>query len=127
MKKNHPLSPHLQIYSWHISSLVSISHRITGIINIIGLIVICAWIIFLFSGENNYEFMKIFFQSFVGKFFVFGLMWSYSFHTLSGIRHLIWDLGFGYELYISKFSGLIVILGSFFMTIFLFLIGTNLL
>ena len=71
--------------------------------------------------------MKIFFQSFVGKFFVFGLMWSYSFHTLSGIRHLIWDLGFGYELNISKFSGLIVILGSFFMTIFLFLIGTNLL
>ena len=127
MKKNHPLSPHLQIYGWHISSLVSISHRITGIINIIGLIIICSWIIFLFLGENDYEVIKIFFQSFVGKFFVLGLTWSYSFHTLSGIRHLIWDLGFGYELNISKFSGLIVILGSFFMTIFLFLIGTNLL
>ena len=96
--KNNPLSPHLQIYRWQISSLISISHRITGIINVIGLVIICIWIGLLFAGESNYELINIFFQSYFGKLFVMGFVWSYSFHLLSGIRHFIWDLGYGYEI-----------------------------
>ena len=55
MKNNNPISPHIQIYNWHISSLVSISHRITGIINIVGITLICFWVIYLLSGASSYE------------------------------------------------------------------------
>ena len=123
MENKNPLSPHIQIYRWHISSLVSISHRITGIINIAAITVICFWIASLLLGETSYEFTKIFLNSIFGKFVILGLTWSFSFQILSEIRHLIWDFGFGYDLNITKISGLIVILGSFLLTILIFLLG----
>jgi len=70
MENKNPLSPHIQIYRWHISSLISISHRITGIVNIIALIFICFWIALLLLGEQNYEYINFFFQSFFGKFLI---------------------------------------------------------
>ena len=88
---NNPLSPHIQIYSWHISSLVSISHRITGIINIAAITLICFWITFFLLGETNYEVLKIFLKSFFGKFLIIGITWSFSFQILSELRHLIID------------------------------------
>ena len=123
MENNNPLSPHIQIYRWHISSLVSISHRITGIINIAAITIICFWIASLLLGENSYEFTKVFLKSILGKFIILGLTWSFSFQILSEIRHLIMDLGYGFELKVSKITGLIVIIGSFFLTILIYLIG----
>ena len=123
MENNNPLSPHIQIYRWHISSLVSISHRITGIINIIAITIICIWIASLLLGESSYEFTKIFLNSILGKFIILGLTWSFSFQILSEIRHLIMDLGYAFELKATKISGLIVIIGSFFLTILIYLIG----
>ena len=124
MDNNNPLSPHIQIYSWHISSLVSISHRITGIINILVITLICFWVAFLLLGENNYEIVKIFLQSFFGKFLAIGIIWSFSFQILAEIRHLLMDLGYGFELKISKILGLIVIFGSFILTILIYLLGS---
>ena len=124
MENNNPLSPHIQIYSWHISSLVSISHRITGIINILVITLICFWVAFLLLGENNYEIVKIFLQSFFGKFLAIGIIWSFSFQILAEIRHLLMDLGYGFELKISKILGLIVIFGSFILTILIYLLGS---
>ena len=124
MENNNPLSPHIQIYSWHISSLVSISHRITGIINILFITLICLWVTSLLLGENNYEIIKLFLQSFFGKFLAIGIIWSFSFQILAEIRHLIMDLGYGFELKISKISGLIVIFGSFILTILIYLLGS---
>ena len=123
MENNNPLSPHIQIYRWHISSLVSISHRITGIINIAAITVICFWIASLLLGENSYEFTKIFFNSIFGKFIIIGLTWSFSFQILSEIRHLIMDLGYFFELRATKITGLIVIIGSFIMTVLIYLAG----
>ena len=123
MENNNPLSPHIQIYRWHISSLVSISHIITGIINIVAITIICFWIASLLLGENSYEFTKIFLNSILGKFIILGLTWSFSFQILSEIRHLIMDLGYGFELRATKITGLIVIIGSFVMTILVYLIG----
>ena len=94
MDNNNPLSPHIQIYRWHISSLVSISHRITGIVNVSAITIIC-------------------------------LTWSFSFQVLSEIRHLIMDLGYGFELRTTKITGLIVIFGSIFLTILFYLLGRN--
>ena len=125
MENKEPLSPHIQIYRWHISSLVSITHRITGIINIIVITLICFWVSFLLLGENNYEMIEFFLNSLVGKFIILSLTWSFSFQILSEIRHLIMDLGYGFELQTTKITGLLVIFGSIILTIIFYLIGKN--
>ena len=125
MENKAPLSPHIQIYKWHISSLVSISHRITGIINIIAISFICLLASLLVFGESNYEFINLFLSSLIGKFFILGLTWSFSFQILSEIRHLIMDLGYGFELKTTKITGLLVIFGSIILTIAFYLIGKN--
>jgi succinate dehydrogenase / fumarate reductase, cytochrome b subunit len=123
MNNNNPLSPHIQVYRWHISSLISISHRITGIINILAITIICFWVLFLLFGETSYEFVKLFLQSIFGKFMILGLTWSFSFQILSEIRHLIMDLGYGFELKTIKITGLLVIFGSFIFTILIYLLA----
>ena len=125
MENKNPLSPHLQIYRWHVSSLVSISHRITGIINYVALIFICIWASLLFFGEANYSLIKYLLNSIIGKFIILGLTWSFSFQILSEIRHLIMDMGYGFELKMTKISGLLVIFGSIFLTIIIFILGKN--
>ena len=77
MENKNPLSPHIQIYRWHISSLVSISHRITGIINIIAITFICLWVSLLSLGESNYEMINLFLNSLIGKFIILGITWSF--------------------------------------------------
>jgi len=123
MNKENPLSPHIQIYSWNISSLISISHRVVGVVNIVILTLICLWIALLLLGEANYEYIKFFLQSFFGKFLIVGIIWSFTFQILSEIRHLFWDFGYGFELITSKITGLLVIFGSFALTILIYLIG----
>jgi|TARA_B110000003_G_C16324308_1_gene408111 succinate dehydrogenase / fumarate reductase, cytochrome b subunit len=123
MENNNPLSPHIQIYRWHVSSLVSISHRITGIINIIAITIICVWVASLMLGETSYELTKIFLQSILGKFLILSLTWSFSFQILSEIRHLFMDLGYGFELKTTKLTGLLVIFGSFILTVLIYLLG----
>ncbi len=126
MENKKPLSPHIQIYRWHISSLVSISHRITGIINIIGITFICLWASLLLLGDSNYLVINSFLNSLIGKFLILGLTWSFSFQALSEIRHLIMDLGYGFELQTTKLTGLLVIFGSLVLTVTFYLIGKNL-
>ena len=125
MKNKNPLSPHIQIYRWHISSLVSISHRITGIINIVVITLICLWASLLFLGESKYETINLLLNSLLGKFIILSITWSFSFQILSEIRHLFMDLGYGFELKTTKITGLIVILGSIILTIVFYLIGKN--
>ena len=96
MENKNPLSPHLQIYRWHISSLVSISHRVTGIINFVAVIFICFWASLLIFGEANYVPINNFLDSIFGKFIILGFTWSFSFQMLSEIRHLIMDMGYGF-------------------------------
>jgi len=123
MQNKEPLSPHIQIYKWHISSLVSISHRITGIINIVAITFICLVASLLILGESNYEMIDFFMSSLLGKFVILGITWSFSFQILSEIRHLIMDLGYGFEIKTTNITGLIVIFGSVVLTVFFYLIG----
>ena len=122
----NPLSPHLQIYRWQVSSLVSITHRITGILNLLGLIFICIWISSVGISENFFEYFSIFLKSFIGKFILIGFTWSISYHLLSGVRHLFWDLGYGYEIKTANISGIVVVVSSLFLTVLLWLIGRGL-
>ena len=125
MEDKKPLSPHIQIYRWHISSLVSISHRITGIINIIAITFVCFWSGWLILGEENYTLINFFLNSIFGNFVVLGIVWSFSFQVLSEIRHLIMDMGYGFELQTTRITGLLVIFGSFLLTVAFYLIGRN--
>ena len=123
MDNNNPLSPHIQVYRWHVSSLVSISHRITGIINIIIITLICFWVALLLLGNTNYDLIQKFFETYLGKFFIVGTIWSFSFQALCEIRHLFWDLGYGFEIKTSNITGLLVIFGSVVLTILI--LGIN--
>ena len=125
MQNNNPLSPHLQIYRWHISSLLSITHRVVGVINFFALMAICFWAISLFFGENFYRSFEIVLNTFFGKFLIISLCWTFSFQILNEIRHLVWDAGFGFDLKVAKISGVIILIGSFILTILFYLVGRN--
>ena len=120
-----PLSPHLQIYKWQISSLLSITHRIVGVVNFFAIILICFWSLSLLLGGENYEIIYKFFNSFFGKFISISLCWTFSFHILNELRHLFWDLGYGFDLKISKITGVLALVGSFILTILFYLIGNS--
>ncbi len=122
---SNPLSPHLEIYKWQISSLLSIAHRIVGVINILAITLICIWTLSLLVGENSYEITQLFLRSFFGKFIIVFLCWTFSFHILNEIRHLIWDMGYGFDLKVTKITGVLAFLGSFVLTILFYLIGKN--
>jgi len=121
--KNNPISPHLQIYKWQISSLLSIAHRIVGVINILAIIAICIWSLLLLLGSESYYSINSFLNNFFGKFIVISLCWTFSFHILNELRHLIWDLGYGFDLKISKITGVLTLIGSFVFTILFYLLG----
>ena len=121
----NPLSPHLQIYKWQISSLLSITHRIVGVINFFAITLICFWSLFLLLGGESYEIIHMLLNSFFGKFIAISLCWTFSFHILNELRHLFWDLGYGFDLKISKITGVLALVGSFILTIVFYLIGNN--
>ena len=125
MENNNPLSPHLQIYKWQISSLLSITHRIVGVINFFAIILICLWAGFIILGQDNYSNINIILNSIFGKFLAISLCWTFSFHILNEVRHLFWDAGYGFDLKIAKITGVLALLGSFVLTILFYVLGRN--
>ena len=125
MENNNPLSPHLQIYKWQISSLLSITHRIVGVINFFAIILICLWAGFIILGQDNYSNINIILNSSFGKFLAISLCWTFSFHILNEVRHLFWDAGYGFDLKIAKITGVLAFLGSFVLTILFYVLGRN--
>ena len=120
MKKiNRPLSPHLTIYKPQITSVMSISHRIAGIFQSFGLVVFFLLIYTIYLGENVYYLSDFVLDSILGK--VFFLMYTFSlfYHLLNGIRHLLWDFGFGFNSSNVTYSGYVIILLAFFSNILL--------
>ena len=105
--------------------MLSITHRIVGVINFFAITLICLWSISLLLGQSSYQVVQVFFNTVLGKFVVISLCWTFSFHILNEIRHLIWDAGFGFELKIAKITGIIAFFGSFILTISFYLIGRN--
>ena len=122
--EKNPLTPHLQIYKWQISSLLSITHRITGVINAVSISIIFIWILFVIKNE------RILFDNLLiclfGKFVSISLCWTFSFHILNEIRHLIWDAGFGFDPKISKITGYATLILSFLFATIIYLLGVNL-
>ncbi len=95
-KIDRPLSPHLQTYRWTLTMALSIVHRITGVALYAGTLLLVWWLIAAASGPAAYSYVLAFSTSFVGKLIVFGFTWALFHHALSGVRHLVWDLGYGF-------------------------------
>ena len=125
MENNNPLSPHLQIYKWQISSLLSITHRIVGVINFFAIVLICLWAILVVFGQSNYLNINTILNSSFGKFLIISLCWTFSFHILNELRHLFWDAGFGFDLKVAKITGILTLIGSFVLTIIFYILGRN--
>jgi succinate dehydrogenase cytochrome b subunit len=92
-----PLSPHAQIYRWTLTMALSIVHRITGVALYFGTLLLVWWLIAAASGPTAYAHVQAFTGSFIGRLIAFGYTWALLHHLLSGIRHLIWDLGYGFK------------------------------
>ena len=125
MENKNPLSPHLQIYRWQISSLLSITHRIVGVVNFFIIILICLWTMLLIFDQSYYSTIYIILNSSFGKFLAISLCWTFSFHILNELRHLFWDAGYGFDSRVAKITGILVFFGSFALTILFYLLGRS--
>jgi len=92
-----PLSPHLQVWRWHVTMLSSIMHRVTGSASVAGIIAIAAWLVCLALGRETYTLFLTYAASRLGLLVWFGLSLAGFVHLTGGLRHLIWDLGFGFQ------------------------------
>ena len=116
MKNLRPLSPHIQIYRPEMTSTLSITHRLTGVALSVGLLMIIYALYSLAAGADQYLQLKSFFNHWIGKTLLLGWSFSFFYHLINGVRHLIWDIGYGYEKKTMHASGWGVILLSLAIT-----------
>lgn len=112
-----PLSPHLQIYKPQITSVLSILHRATGVAAGVGSLLLTWWLIALAAGPDSFAVVQDFVGSVVGIIILIGFSWALFYHLCNGIRHLTWDLGWGFELSQVTISGWAVVIASVVLTI----------
>ena len=111
-----PLSPHLSIYRWPVTMTVSILHRATGLVLSAGFIAFCAWLFDAAAGADSYETFMSYADSLIGKLFLVAVSFSFFLHFANGIRHLVWDVGHGFEIKTANASAWFVIVFAVFMT-----------
>ena len=92
-----PLSPHLQVYRWSWTMAMSIFHRVTGSALYLGTILLTLWLLAAATSTSAYDSMQGFFGSIPGRLILFGYTWALMHHMLGGVRHLVWDFGYGME------------------------------
>jgi succinate dehydrogenase cytochrome b subunit len=107
-----PLSPHLQIYRWQLTSVLSILHRLTGVALAVGTLLLVYWIIATAAGPAAFATAQEFIGSIVGRLLLFGWTLALFYHLANGIRHLLWDAGKGFELRTAYASGWAVVIGA---------------
>ena len=120
---NRPLSPHLQIYRPQITSVLSILHRMTGVGMALGAVLVVWWLLAAATGPEYFATVDGLLTSWIGHLVLLGSSWALSYHFLNGIRHLVWDIGYGYELETVDRSGIAVVIGSGVMTALLWLVA----
>jgi succinate dehydrogenase / fumarate reductase, cytochrome b subunit len=107
--KQRPLSPHLQVYKPQITSVLSIMHRGAGVVNAIGALGVMAWLLLVASNPDCYAMFMLHASAWYGKFIFFVFSASLIYHLLNGIRHLLWDIGWGFEIATVETTGKIVL------------------
>jgi succinate dehydrogenase / fumarate reductase cytochrome b subunit len=122
-RRPRPLSPHIQIYRFMLTYVMSGVHRITGAALYFGMILVAWWLIAVASGPNAYGYFEWFIGSLLGRLVLLGYTWALIHHALGGIRHLIWDLGYGFERSEREFLALATIVGSIALTLVVWVVG----
>lgn len=123
---HRPLSPHLQVYKWQLTSVMSILHRATGIALSVGALYLVVWVLFASASPRTYVMFQSFNVSIVGRIFLGGWLFCIFYHLCNGIRHLFWDAGYGFELKDAYRSGWIVVVVSLAATIVSWIAGLRL-
>jgi len=113
-----PLSPHLQVYRPQITSVLSITHRMTGVVLALAAVLLTYWLASGAYGPEAFARSQALMESWFGRLVLFGFTFSLYFHMCNGIRHLGWDLGWGFELVKLRATGVLVILSAFALTVF---------
>ena len=111
-----PLSPHLSVYKWQLHAITSILTRITGNALIVGVILFVGWLLAAATSESHYQIVNGIISSWLGKLVLIGSLWALWYHSLAGIRHLIWDHAVWLDLNKSRLLGWSVVFGSFALT-----------
>lgn len=116
-----PISPHLQVYKPQLTSVMSILHRITGMANVVGLLLFSWWLISAASGVEAYSHFVEFITSGFGKFLLFGWTVAVMYHLFNGIRHLVWDTGRCLKIEQAYRAGYLVLAATFLATLLIWL------
>ena len=113
---SRPISPHLSIYRPQLTSVLSILHRMTGVILGSGAAMLCAWLLTAAAGERYYAWTEWFLTSWLGYALLAAWSWCLFYHLCNGIRHLFWDAGLGFSIRQTYASGAAVVAASFALT-----------
>jgi len=111
-----PLSPHLQVYRWPISMALSIGHRVSGVGLAIGTLLMTWWLVAAAVSDRAFANVQWFLGSWLGLLLLFGWSWALCFHMFNGLRHLLWDVGWGFEIPRAYLTGWTVVAASLVMT-----------
>lgn len=120
---DRPLSPHIQIYRWQITSVLSILHRMTGIALAVGTLLLVWWLVAAAAGPDAFSTAQDFVGSILGRLLLLGWSWALFYHLCNGIRHLAWDIGWGFDLKSVYATGWTVVAASFLLTIVAWVVG----
>lgn len=123
MPASRPLSPHLQIYRPQITSVLSISHRATGLALSLGTLLLVWWLVALARGPEAFASVQSFVGSWLGRLLLLGWTFSLFFHLANGIRHLCWDAGYGFEIKTAEISGWVVVGAAAVLTVIVWVAG----
>jgi len=115
--RSRPLSPHLEVYRWQISNTLSILHRLTGVALAVGLVALTYWLIALASGAEAFAKAQHLFATPIGLLLLFGWTFAFLYHLLNGVRHLMWDAGYGFGRRERHLSGWVTVVGAVLLTL----------
>ena len=118
-----PLSPHLTVYRWPATMLMSILHRVTGSALYVGTLLVAWWLIAAATSERQFELANAVFGSLIGRLVLFGYTWALMHHMLGGIRHLVWDTGSGLEKRAATTIAWATLAGSVALTLLVWVAG----
>lgn len=111
--RERPLSPHLTIYRWPVTMMTSITHRATGMALSVGALILAWWLVSISNGPEGWQGFHAIMDTIPGLVVLFGITWSLCYHFFSGLRHLAWDLGYGFPKKVAERNSVIVFALSF--------------
>lgn len=121
--KSRPLSPHLQVYRPQITSILSITHRLTGVVLAFAALLLAYWLAAAAYGPEAFAHAQAFLESWFGRLVLFGFTFSLFYHMCNGIRHIGWDLLLGFELPTLRLTGVVVVISAAALTVITWLVA----